>query len=216
VSRSLGQHARAAALFQESLTIRREQGDRRGIAECFEGLALAADARRKPAVAAPLLGAADALRGALGAPLPPHAAPAREQLVAGLRRRLGSCYDDLHAEGAGMPLDVTLGFAIGSGSTAAPDRPRRVGGRRAAVAPDDGGPDPSPVLLSPREREVSALVARGMSNREIAVALVVTEGTAANYVKRILAKLGFRSRTQIAVWAARLAAEGTADPSAES
>jgi DNA-binding NarL/FixJ family response regulator len=55
---------------------------------------------------------------------------------------------------------------------------------------------------------VAALVARGLSNREIAAALVVTEGSAANYVKRTLSKLGFRSRSQIAAWAARLATEG--------
>lgn len=41
-------HAQATALFQESLTIRREQGERRGIAECFDGLATAAAARRQP------------------------------------------------------------------------------------------------------------------------------------------------------------------------
>ena len=42
---------------------------------------------------------------------------------------------------------------------------------------------------------------------EIAAALVVSEGSAANYVKRILAKLGFRSRAQVAVWAANHAAD---------
>ena len=50
---------------------------------------------------------------------------------------------------------------------------------------------------------MAALLAQGLSNREIAVALVVAEGSASNYVKRILAKLGFRSRAQVAVWAAR-------------
>jgi DNA-binding NarL/FixJ family response regulator len=55
-----------------------------------------------------------------------------------------------------------------------------------------------------------------MSNREIAAALVVTEGSAANYVKRILAKLGFRSRAQIAVCAARFAEDGMPDETADS
>ncbi len=50
---------------------------------------------------------------------------------------------------------------------------------------------------------MSELVARGMSNREIAAALVVAEGSATNDVKWVLAKLGFRSRAQIAVWVAR-------------
>jgi DNA-binding NarL/FixJ family response regulator len=55
--------------------------------------------------------------------------------------------------------------------------------------------------LSPRELEVAALVARGMTNRQIAEELVITEGTAANHVKHILARLVFDSRVQIAAWA---------------
>jgi DNA-binding NarL/FixJ family response regulator len=50
---------------------------------------------------------------------------------------------------------------------------------------------------------VAALVARGYSNRQIATALVIAEGTAVNHVKHILAKLALTSRTQIAAWAAR-------------
>ena len=42
---------------------------------------------------------------------------------------------------------------------------------------------------------------RGLNNRQIAEALVVTEGTAANYVHRVLTKLGFHTRAQIAAWA---------------
>ncbi len=57
-------------------------------------------------------------------------------------------------------------------------------------------PDP----LTAREREVAALVARGMSNREIAEALVISEGTAEVHVKRILGKLDFKSRAQVATW----------------
>jgi len=56
--------------------------------------------------------------------------------------------------------------------------------------------------LTPREREVAALVARGYSNRRIADELVVAAGTAGLHVKHILAKLGFRSRAQIAAWVA--------------
>jgi non-specific serine/threonine protein kinase len=55
--------------------------------------------------------------------------------------------------------------------------------------------------LTPREREVAALIARGMTNRQIAEELVITEGTAANHVKHILARLTLDSRVQIATWA---------------
>jgi DNA-binding CsgD family transcriptional regulator/tetratricopeptide (TPR) repeat protein len=56
--------------------------------------------------------------------------------------------------------------------------------------------------LTAREREIARLVAVGRSNREIADTLVITEGTVEVHVKHILSKLGFRSRTQVAAWAA--------------
>ncbi len=57
--------------------------------------------------------------------------------------------------------------------------------------------------LTPREREVLALVAQGASNRQIAGTLVVSERTARTHVSAILAKLGMASRTQAALWAVR-------------
>jgi predicted ATPase/DNA-binding CsgD family transcriptional regulator len=55
--------------------------------------------------------------------------------------------------------------------------------------------------LTARERQVVALIRQGKSNREIAAAMTVGEKTVETYVTRILNKLGFDSRVQIAVWA---------------
>jgi DNA-binding CsgD family transcriptional regulator/sugar lactone lactonase YvrE len=57
-------------------------------------------------------------------------------------------------------------------------------------------------VLSRREREVAALVAEGLSNREIGERLFIAERTAEGHVEQIRNKLGFRSRAQVAAWVA--------------
>jgi len=56
--------------------------------------------------------------------------------------------------------------------------------------------------LTPREREIVALIAEGLSNREIGTRLFLAEKTVKNYVSGVLAKLGMQRRTQAAVLAA--------------
>jgi ATP/maltotriose-dependent transcriptional regulator MalT len=57
--------------------------------------------------------------------------------------------------------------------------------------------------LTVREREIASLVANGLSNRDIAEKLVISEGTVEVHARHILSKLGFRSRAQVAGWFAR-------------
>jgi DNA-binding CsgD family transcriptional regulator len=56
--------------------------------------------------------------------------------------------------------------------------------------------------VTPRQREVAALIAAGLTNEQIAGRLVITPGTVANHVEQILRRLDFAGRAQIAVWAA--------------
>jgi len=59
-----------------------------------------------------------------------------------------------------------------------------------------------PSRLTRREREVAVLVARGLTNRQIAAAAHISERTAESHVQHILDKLGFTNRTQVAAWVA--------------
>jgi DNA-binding CsgD family transcriptional regulator len=69
----------------------------------------------------------------------------------------------------------------------------------------------SPGGLTPREQEVAVLIARGHSNRAIAEHLVLSERTVEDHVSRILHRLGFTSRTQIASWATQQELRTTQD-----
>jgi DNA-binding NarL/FixJ family response regulator len=64
----------------------------------------------------------------------------------------------------------------------------------------DGRDEAALAALTQREREVVRAIADGMTNAEVADALFMSEGTVRNHISSILAKLGLRNRTQIAVY----------------
>ena len=66
--------------------------------------------------------------------------------------------------------------------------------------------------LTRRERDAARLIANGRTNREIADALVITEGTVEVHVKHILSKLRFKSRSQVASWVTEKGPEPTGEP----
>jgi len=114
----------------------------------------------------------------------PRVAARREEYERQARIDLGApAYDMAHRHGASLTRLEVLRYAL--------DRVR------PARLPTTAS------VLSPRELEVARLVARWLSNREIADALVLSPRTVEGHVGRILTKLGFTSRTQLAVWVAR-------------
>jgi DNA-binding CsgD family transcriptional regulator len=72
------------------------------------------------------------------------------------------------------------------------------GDARALVASLQSAVEPSP--LSRRETEIAEHVAKGLTNKQIATALFLSERTVESHVQNILGKLGFRTRSQIATW----------------
>jgi non-specific serine/threonine protein kinase len=185
-----GDAPRAAAHFRESLALFRAFGDGDSLAWCLFGLAGTAAALGQPARAARILGAVSPYLtpGATTLHLPDPAA--RDRTLAAPRAALGeAAFAAAWAEGRALSLEQAA--ALAAKAAPEPATPAAAGG------------------LSPREREVASLVAQGRSNREIAAALTITERTAENHVEHILAKLGFRSRAQVAVWAAQRGAGAT-------
>jgi DNA-binding NarL/FixJ family response regulator len=86
-------------------------------------------------------------------------------------------------------------------SLLSPSVTSRVIERMAGQPAPGAARDPRLAELTPRETEVLELVARGLSNGEIAATLVIEESTVKTHLKRILAKLGVRDRVQAVIFA---------------
>jgi non-specific serine/threonine protein kinase len=188
IARARGDHERAATLCAECLPVFQAQGLKLHLAVGLSVTAWVADARGQRARAARLFGAADALRQSIGAPVPLAEQSESNRVVARTRTALGAArFDAAFAEGQALTQDDAVQVALTG---------------RIAPRVAESGP-----ALSRREREVVLLLARGLSNREIADAMVVSQLTAATHVRNILRKLGLDRRTQVATWAAEHAAD---------
>jgi DNA-binding NarL/FixJ family response regulator len=94
-----------------------------------------------------------------------------------------------------MTVEEAVGYALADDQEERHARPQRTPTPKeppTSIQPDDA--------LSRREGEVALLVAQGLTNRQIASELTISENTVANHVARILKKLKLPSRSQIAVW----------------
>ena len=188
VERSTGDLAAARAYYVQSLALQRDLGNAQGIAECLAGLGGTIAAAGRADRAARVFAASAALLEQIGVPLAPADQAAMERDTAAVRRRLGEPgWRSAWAAGQALSTDDAVDLALAEDAGSAPARPA-------------SRPEPGPAL-SRREREVTALIARGLSNREISAALVITEKTVGSHVEHIMTKLGLRSRTRIAVWA---------------
>ena len=181
----LGDCERAGEVERAALRIKRDVGDQPGTALCLDALAWVAASRDQAVTAAGLLGAAAAAWNAIPATLPGPLAPHRQAAVTRARAALGEVPFTAHlARAQAMPAAAAVASALEEPAPAATDR--------LAGAPT--------ALLTAREREVAALVAGGLSNREIAARMVISVRTAETHVQHIMVKLGFTARTQIAAW----------------
>jgi predicted ATPase/DNA-binding CsgD family transcriptional regulator len=189
LARERGDFARAADLFAESLALRWEQGNRMGIAGCLRGLASVAAMIHRHERAARLFGAADAVRETLGLPAPRHHAQ-YEQAAARARAGLGDeAFAAAWAAGRALPLAEAVNEALTDGTQATAGAARPLPDAAARFK------------LTPREVEVLRGVRAGLSNRELAEQLFISERTAQAHVQHILTKLGVGTRAAAAALA---------------
>ncbi|MFB9907645.1 ATP-binding protein [Allokutzneria oryzae] len=185
---SHGDLANATSHAREGLRLKRIFNDVLGQAMVIELLAWTAQSAGEPERAAVLLGASERCWSALGG-LPllgsQHWIVPHQQCEAKAREVLGgTAFRAAFSRGRDFDLDEAATYALG-------EQPRHA---RTVASP-----------LTARERQVAELVAKGLSNKEIARLLRIVRRTAEGHVTRILRKLDLTSREEIA---ARVAALG--------
>ena len=172
-------------LLRDSLAIRMQTEDKGGIAWVLEKLAEASSLLNEPEKAATIYGTAAALRAPIKAVMASVDEPGYRQILSDLQRKLGrDQFATLWEQGEVLPLKEAVDYALNDPASVGQSAREKYGG------------------LTAREREVAALIAQGKTNREIAEAMTVREKTVETYVTRILNRLGFDSRVQVALWAA--------------
>jgi len=178
----------AARLECAALSTMRHMDDPMGVALGMDALAWVNAAQKRMIQAATLLGAAEAVWAAIPAtPAPPLREHHDAALSAARQALPEGTYRDAFAKGHALSQAEAIAFALGESSPPAP-------------RPDDTRGDTGPTKLTRREQDVAALVARGMSNSQIAATLVISARTVETHVQHIMDKLGVSTRAQIAAW----------------
>ncbi|BAH51249.1 protein kinase domain-containing protein [Rhodococcus opacus] len=190
----LGERARAARLLGQALQVDRRVNDRLNASVCLQALAWIAAEEQNMERSVVLLGAAETLARSVGS---------STVLVPGLSVYQDECerltrgamteqaFAAAHRKGEAFGFDAAVAYALGE---------------QVSAASTSAGPSPKPTK---REREVAALIAEGLTNKEIAARLVISPRTAQGHVEHLLTKLGFNSRAQIAAWVVESQSEGS-------
>ena len=186
----LGDLRGAEAVLAKGVPAIADIGDRFAMPVGLSAMAGLAAKRGRPRSALRLAGAAAAYEEVNQTYRPQKIRAELDTWLAPVHKKVGTAAQRLFDEGRALTLDEAIALGLDDKS----EDPWRAG--------------PSPTLTQ-REREIAALVASGLTNREIAGKLYLSVRTVEVHVDHILTKLGFRSRTQLAAW---IHEEGLASP----
>jgi DNA-binding CsgD family transcriptional regulator len=195
-----GRFGSAERYCEEALRLALVLSDKSAMALAVEALAWVAEGRGRHARAARLFGFASALWGEIGGSHVFYVALTglHDDFLARTQSALSdSDYEQTFKRGYGQSIAEGIDFVLET-------TPPRTGSRRSQ---DRSGAEEQP--LTRREFQIARLVAEGLTNRDIATRLVISQRTAEGHVENILTKLGYRSRTQIATWMAAQQDSGT-------
>jgi predicted ATPase/DNA-binding SARP family transcriptional activator/DNA-binding CsgD family transcriptional regulator len=183
-------HERVKALSEESLKLLQIAEDKQHIADCLEIMAGGAGAQGRAQRAARLWGAAEVLREDIGVPLQPEDREVLDPYLAAARSSLGEvAWQVTLAEGRAMMPEQAIEYALSANESVLPPPAARRSGEGSAA-------------LTPREEEVAVLVSHGLTNRQIASELYISEHTVATHIAKILKRLGLSSRSRLSAWVA--------------
>jgi non-specific serine/threonine protein kinase len=192
-SLGLDDHRSVETFCAEGISLAQQLKRTHAVTFMLNVLAASAGAQDRPARSARLWGTSESLLDSLGLALGPAERYHYRSYVTAARASLDddAAWEAAKEEGRAMGLVRAVEYALSGGEVEAA-APESTFARGVASEP-----------LTRRQREVSSLVARGLSNQQIAKELSISEYTVENHVRNTLKKLGFRSRVQVAAWVAK-------------
>jgi DNA-binding CsgD family transcriptional regulator/tetratricopeptide (TPR) repeat protein len=185
---------RASELYRESLSLSWDAGLNPVVQKVLEAIACVAGAKGEAERTAQLWGAAQALHQTKGIPRAIDFLDVADGRISAVRSGMGEeAWEEAWRRGREMTLDEAVSYALEEEETNPLTTP----------APEELSAGQALVVLTRREEEVASLVAQGISNRQIAQELSISDRTVENHITKILKKQGFTSRTHIATWVAQ-------------
>jgi non-specific serine/threonine protein kinase len=182
-----GVHRQVDTIAKTTMDLSRRLGIGHYTISCLSILGASATLQGRWIRAVRLWSAEASLREAMGIPRMPAELSFYEPYVQTARAHLDEVtWEAAWSAGSAMDMEQAIEYALSEGEFTPPPE-----------EPPAGAPQ---VPLTRREQEVASLVARGLTNRQIATEIFISEHTVANHVAKILRKLGLSSRSQMTAW----------------